>query len=198
MVGERLGGGEEPYTELLDPSAGCLGIVPQPDGGHSLWLVKYHIYTHCSPVAYEQQGLGDPHSFLVIVTSVRDFRQVALGPQQRLLRTELERRTTQARIAMNPSIVWNQHASPTAALLNMDELDIIGPGKRIEHSVHLFLSELGALSGATWPVYGDCDEVVFHYAPSRAHRHVHAFLSEYRGTLLSDARGGGRTPSGRR
>ena len=27
---------------------------------------------------------------------------------------------------------------------------------------------------------------VFHYAPSRAHRHVHAFLGEYCGTLLSD------------
>ena len=25
-----------------------------------------------------------------------------------------------------------------------------------------------------------------HYALSRAHRHVHAFLGEYRGTLLSD------------
>ena len=40
--------------------------------------------------------------------------------------------------------------------------------------------------GWLWPVYGDADEVVFHYAPSRAHRHVHAFLGEYRGTLLSD------------
>ena len=41
-------------------------------------------------------------------------------------------------------------------------------------------------TGWLWPVYGDADEVVFHYAPSRAHRHVHAFLGEYRGTLLSD------------
>jgi len=41
-------------------------------------------------------------------------------------------------------------------------------------------------TGWLWPVYGEGDEVVFHYAPSRAHRHVHAFLGEYRGTLLSD------------
>ena len=41
-------------------------------------------------------------------------------------------------------------------------------------------------TGWLWPVYGDADEVVFHYAPSRAHRHVHAFLGEYCGTLLSD------------
>ena len=30
------------------------------------------------------------------------------------------------------------------------------------------------------------EEGVFHYAPSRAHRHVHEFLGPYRGTLLSD------------
>ena len=41
-------------------------------------------------------------------------------------------------------------------------------------------------SGWLWPVYSDADEVVFHYASARAHRHVHAFLGEYRGTLLSD------------
>ena len=41
-------------------------------------------------------------------------------------------------------------------------------------------------TGWLWPVYGDADEIVFHYAPSRAHRHVHAFLGDFRGTLLSD------------
>ena len=37
-----------------------------------------------------------------------------------------------------------------------------------------------------WPVYGEADEVVFHYAPSRAHEHLETFLAGYRGTLLSD------------
>jgi len=37
-----------------------------------------------------------------------------------------------------------------------------------------------------WPVYGDADEIVFHYASSRAHRHVQAFLGDFNGTLLSD------------
>ena len=37
-----------------------------------------------------------------------------------------------------------------------------------------------------WPVYGEADEIVFHYAPSRAHRHVEAFLGNFRGTLLND------------
>ena len=41
-------------------------------------------------------------------------------------------------------------------------------------------------TGWLWPVYGDAHEVVFHYARSRAHRHVHAFLGNFRGTLLSD------------
>ena len=41
-------------------------------------------------------------------------------------------------------------------------------------------------TGWLWPVYGDSDEIVFPYAPSRAHRHVYAFLGEFRGTLLTD------------
>ncbi len=37
-----------------------------------------------------------------------------------------------------------------------------------------------------WPVYGDEDEIVFHYTSSRAHRHVLELLGDYQGTLLSD------------
>ena len=37
-----------------------------------------------------------------------------------------------------------------------------------------------------WPIYGEADEIAFHYAPSRAHKHVKAFLGDFRGTLLSD------------
>ncbi len=37
-----------------------------------------------------------------------------------------------------------------------------------------------------WPIYGEDDEIVFYYAPSRAHSHVQAFLGTFRGTLLSD------------
>ena len=37
-----------------------------------------------------------------------------------------------------------------------------------------------------WPVHGEADEIVFHYAPSRAHKHVEAFLGDFTGTLLSD------------
>ena len=37
-----------------------------------------------------------------------------------------------------------------------------------------------------WPMYGDADEMVFHYAPSRAHHHVPTFLGDFKGTLLSD------------
>lgn len=40
--------------------------------------------------------------------------------------------------------------------------------------------------GYFWPIYGDTDEMVFRYAPSREHRHVEAFLGDFRGTLLSD------------
>jgi len=37
-----------------------------------------------------------------------------------------------------------------------------------------------------WPIYGEEDEIVFLYAPSREHRHVQAFLGSFQGTLLSD------------
>ena len=37
-----------------------------------------------------------------------------------------------------------------------------------------------------WPIYGDADEMVFHYAESRAHQHVQTFLGDFNGTLLSD------------
>jgi transposase len=40
--------------------------------------------------------------------------------------------------------------------------------------------------GYFWPIYGDDDEIVFHYAPSREHRHVQEFLGSFSGTLLSD------------
>ena len=43
--------------------------------------------------------------------------------------------------------------------------------------------------GWFWPVLGDRDEVVFHYARSRAHRHVPEFLGGFQGTLVSDGYG---------
>jgi transposase len=41
-----------------------------------------------------------------------------------------------------------------------------------------------------WPIYGDADEIVFHYAPSRNHDHVTRLLGkDFAGTLLSDGYG---------
>jgi len=40
--------------------------------------------------------------------------------------------------------------------------------------------------GYFWPIYGEDDEIVFPFAPTREHRHVEAFLGEFRGTLSSD------------
>lgn len=38
-----------------------------------------------------------------------------------------------------------------------------------------------------WPIYGEDDEIVFHYAPTRAHHHVEKILGpDFQGTLLSD------------
>ena len=40
--------------------------------------------------------------------------------------------------------------------------------------------------GYFWPIFGDADEIVFPYAPTREHKHVEAFLGDFRGTLVSD------------
>ncbi len=41
-------------------------------------------------------------------------------------------------------------------------------------------------TGYFWPVYGDKNEIVFPFSPSRAHRMVREVLGEYCGVLLSD------------
>lgn len=41
-----------------------------------------------------------------------------------------------------------------------------------------------------WPMYGDADEIVFHYAPSRHYAHVTRLLGkDFAGTLLTDGYG---------
>ena len=37
-----------------------------------------------------------------------------------------------------------------------------------------------------WPIYGDQDEIVFRYAPTREQRHVETFLGDYKGQLVTD------------
>jgi hypothetical protein len=41
-------------------------------------------------------------------------------------------------------------------------------------------------TGYFWPLYGDQDEVAFHFAPTRSHSVVFELLDGYTGTLLSD------------
>lgn len=41
-------------------------------------------------------------------------------------------------------------------------------------------------TGYFWPLYGDHDEVVFHFAPTRAHKVVGDLLGGFKGTLVSD------------
>ena len=41
-------------------------------------------------------------------------------------------------------------------------------------------------SAKFWPVFGDRNEIVFHYAPDRTHRRVPEILGDFSGVLLSD------------
>lgn len=69
-----------------------------------------------------------------------------------------------------------RHLVQTNTHLAMDEIPIkagrVSPGKMKQAYL--------------WPIYGEHDEVVFHYASSRAHAHVETFLKGFTGTLLSD------------
>jgi transposase len=44
-------------------------------------------------------------------------------------------------------------------------------------------------TGYFWPVYGDKDEVCFHFAPTRSHAVVPDLLADFHGTLVSDGYG---------
>ena len=41
-------------------------------------------------------------------------------------------------------------------------------------------------AGWLWPIYGQANEIVFTYSPSRAHRHLKGLLGGFQGVLLSD------------
>ena len=56
-----------------------------------------------------------------------------------------------------------------------------------ETPVKAGLAEPGRMrQGYFWPIYGEDDEIVFPFAPTREHRHVEAFLGDFEGVLSSD------------
>ena len=91
-------------------------------------------------------------------------------------RSSLTNWTGQAIDLLRPVMEAQSAHVLTSRVLAMDETPVkagrTGPGKMRQ--------------GYFWPVYGEDDEIVFHYAPTREHRHVEAFLGGFRGTLLSD------------
>ncbi len=66
------------------------------------------------------------------------------------------------------------------AVLQMDETPV-----RAGHSPDRHKMKTGYM----WPVLGDRNEVVFTFAESRAHGHVHDILGDWSGTLISDGYG---------
>ncbi len=84
---------------------------------------------------------------------------------------------TSRTIALLESIVEAQNRSILQSqVLAMDETPIKAGKQRKGKMRQAYL----------WPVYGDRDEMVFHYTATRAHRHVVELLGDYQGTLLSD------------
>ena len=67
----------------------------------------------------------------------------------------------------------------SSAAIAMDETSMRAGRDRPGHMRRSFLR----------PIYGDRDEVVFHCARPRAHRHAREFQGDFEGTLLSDGYG---------
>ena len=64
------------HHELLDPSTWSFGVVPEPDLGHSAWLVKYHIDTVDSVGQY----WCEPH-VPAIPTVIHTIHKLVYRPQ---------------------------------------------------------------------------------------------------------------------
>jgi transposase len=93
-----------------------------------------------------------------------------------LSRTTLTNWSSRAIALLEPIVEAQNRHILQSKVLAMDETPIKA-GKRGKGKMR---------QAYLWPVYGDHDEMVFHYTSSRAHRHVVELLGNYQGTLLSD------------
>lgn len=91
-------------------------------------------------------------------------------------RSSLSTWVSRAADLLEPIVAAQHQQVLLSQVLVMDETPIKA-GRQKKGKLH---------QGYFWPIYGDADEIVFHYAPSRAHRHVQALLGDFNGTLLSD------------
>src|SRR5579883_2359353 len=96
-------------------------------------------------MADEEQWFGRAFAFLVIVLAIGDGGQIALRPQQSLVRAKLERRASLTWVAMGALRSRDEHTAPTAALLHMDQLDRISVRQCVENALDLVGPKLGIL-----------------------------------------------------
>ncbi len=91
-------------------------------------------------------------------------------------RTSLTNWISRAIDLLKPIVDAQYHHQLLSQVLAMDETPIKAGKQKKGKMRQAYL----------WPMYGEDDEIVFRYSPSRAHHYVHDWLKNYSGTLLSD------------
>ncbi len=94
----------------------------------------------------------------------------------RLSRSTLTQLVHRTAMLLRPIVEAQMRHILLSRVLAMDETPIKAGRKKKDHMKQAYY----------WPVYGDADEIVFCYSPTRAHRQVEAILGDFEGTLLSD------------
>lgn len=144
------------------------------------------ILTTPAPINVLEKSLADVSFLAGMLVDKFCYHLPLYRQHQRLIQSGIQlsrytlTRWTGAAIDLLRPIVDAQHLHQLQSrVLAMDEVPIKA-GRQKKGKMH---------NAFFWPIYGEEDEIVFHYAPSREHHHVEAFLGAFRGTLLTDGYG---------
>jgi transposase len=146
-------------------------------------LDDQRIVTTAAPANVLDRSVADVSLLVGLLVDKFCYHLPLYRQHQRLLQSGIQlsryslTRWAGAAIDLLRPIVDAQHLHVLQSrVLAMDEVPIKAGRKRTGKMRQAYF----------WPIYGEEDEIVFLYAPSREHRHVQAFLGAFQGVLLSD------------
>ena len=149
-------------------------------------VIKHEQTIHCAPAPASvlESSVADVSLLAGLLTDKFAYHLPLYRQHQRLAdagiqvsRSSLTQWTQRAIDLLKPIVEAQHHHLLQSKVLAMDETPIKAGREKKGKLRQAYL----------WPIYGQDHEIVFHYAPSREHRHVKAFLGEdFAGTLLSD------------
>ena len=176
LVSERI-------TYRLAQRPGSYGII---EYHHQSWklLDEQRIVSTPAPASVLERCVADVSllagmlvdKFCYHLPLYRQHQRIAQCAIQ-LSRTSLTNWSGRAIDLLRPIAVAQHAHILSGSVVAMDETPIRAGRERQGRMRQAYL----------WPIYGEDDEIVFHYTPTRAHQHVEKILGpDFRGTLLSD------------